>query len=64
MVEVTDPVRQLEGVRSFVSYRVTYRPVSGPGASGRPAGVIRRFSDFDWLKKQLRANYKGEGIVV
>ncbi|RMZ53443.1 hypothetical protein APUTEX25_004931 [Auxenochlorella protothecoides] len=58
-VFVTDPVRQLEGVRSFVSYRVTYRPASGPGSSVHPAGVIRRFSDFDWLKKQLRANHRG-----
>ncbi|KAK2077933.1 hypothetical protein QBZ16_003801 [Prototheca wickerhamii] len=60
VVEVTDPVRQLEGVRSFVSYRVTYRPVTGPGSADRPAGVIRRFSDFDWLKKQLRNAYKGK----
>lgn len=45
--------------QSFVSYRVTYRPASGPGSSVHPAGVIRRFSDFDWLKKQLRANHRG-----
>eukprot|EP01024_Parvocaulis_polyphysoides_P048524 TRINITY_DN4632_c0_g1_i1.p1 TRINITY_DN4632_c0_g1~~TRINITY_DN4632_c0_g1_i1.p1 ORF type:complete len:418 (-),score=62.98 TRINITY_DN4632_c0_g1_i1:216-1442(-) len=57
-VEVTDPVKQGEGVNAFVSYKLKTR-TDLPHYKGQEAEVIRRFSDFDFLDSQLRQQYKG-----
>lgn len=58
---VTDPVKQGEGVSSYVSFKVKTRTSST--RFKRPANeVIRRFKDFAWLHDHLVE--KNKGVIV
>lgn len=60
-IEVTNPVKQGEGVAAFVSYSVrtktTHRDYAQPFAE-----VGRRFRDFAWLHDKLAE--KNKGVIV
>lgn len=56
-IQVTDPVKQGDGVSSYVSYKVV-TTTSAPGYKAR-SDVIRRFRDFVWLHDRLAELYKG-----
>jgi len=61
IVRVSDPHRVGEGLSKHIEYKVTYWTTNE--AYGKNAGcVTRRFSDFEWLWKQLSAN--ADGAIV
>ncbi|KAH8504757.1 hypothetical protein H0E87_012120 [Populus deltoides] len=57
-VSVTDPVKLGNGVQGYISYRVITK-TNLPEYQGHEKIVIRRYSDFDWLRDRLFHNYKG-----
>lgn len=57
-VTVTDPVKLGNGVQSYISYRVITK-TSLPEFQGQEKIVIRRYSDFVWLRDRLAEKYKG-----
>ena len=57
-IAVIDPVRQGEGVGSYVSYKIV-STVEMQGYRPGQHEVIRRFRDFTWLKNRLRSQYRG-----
>ncbi|KAM7254689.1 hypothetical protein ACFE04_019930 [Oxalis oulophora] len=57
-VSVTDPVKLGNGVQSFISYRVITK-TNFPEYQGPEKIVIRRYSDFVWLRERLFDKYKG-----
>ena len=60
-VEVSDPHRVGEGMSKHVEYKVTYwTDLANYGA--RSGCVTRRYSDFEWLWKQLRSTM--DGVIV
>ena len=60
-VEVSDPHRVGEGMSKHVEYKVTYWTDLG-NYSARSGCVTRRYSDFEWLWKQLRSTM--DGVIV
>ena len=60
-IEVSDPHRAGEGMSKRVEYKVTYWSTL-PGYTNVSGCVTRRYSDFEWLWKQLRATT--DGIIV
>eukprot|EP00940_MAST-03C_sp_MAST-3C-sp2_P002215 g2215.t1 len=48
-IRVTDPVRQGDGMQSYVSYKVVHKGLQ----------VVRRYSDFVWLHEQLSKEFVG-----
>ncbi|XVE75932.1 hypothetical protein DITRI_Ditri12bG0131500 [Diplodiscus trichospermus] len=57
-VSVTDPVKLGNGVQAYVSYRVITK-TNCPQYQGPENIVIRRYSDFVWLRDRLFESYKG-----
>jgi|MDSW01.1.fsa_nt_gb hypothetical protein len=60
-VEVSDPHRVGEGMSKHVEYKVTYWTTL-PSYERASGCVTRRYSDFEWLWKMLRAS--SDGIIV
>lgn len=60
-VSVTDPVKQGDGVQAYISYRVNTN-TNLPGYKWASFYVIRRYSDFEWLRERLME--KNRGIIV
>lgn len=57
-VSVTDPVKLGNGVQAYISYRVITK-TNLPEYQGPEKIVIRRYSDFVWLRDRLFEKYKG-----
>lgn len=57
-VSVTDPVKLGNGVQAYISYRVITK-TNLPDYQGPEKIVIRRYSDFVWLRDRLFERYKG-----
>ncbi|KAM0990049.1 hypothetical protein ACFX13_008723 [Malus domestica] len=57
-VSVTDPVKLGNGVQAYISYRVITK-TNFPEYQGPEKIVIRRYSDFGWLRDRLFEKYKG-----
>ncbi|WCJ34270.1 sorting nexin 1 [Euphorbia peplus] len=57
-VSVSDPVKLGNGVQSYISYRVITK-TNFPEYQGSEKIVIRRYSDFVWLRDRLFERYKG-----
>ncbi|KAL0736483.1 hypothetical protein Bca4012_012693 [Brassica carinata] len=55
---VTDPVKLGNGVQAYISYRVITK-TNLPEYQGPEKIVIRRYSDFVWLRDRLSEKYKG-----
>lgn len=57
-IDVSDPVKQGEGVSAYVSYKVSTKTTHSNYA--KPFyEVIRRFRDFSWLHDKLQEKNKG-----
>ncbi|XP_020210680.1 sorting nexin 1 isoform X1 [Cajanus cajan] len=57
-VSVTDPVKLGNGVQAYISYRVITK-TNFPEYQGPEKIVIRRYSDFVWLRDRLFEKNKG-----
>lgn len=57
-VSVTDPAKMGNGVQSYISYKVITK-TNMPEYHGQEKIVIRRYSDFAWLRDRLFEKYKG-----
>ncbi|GMH30132.1 hypothetical protein Nepgr_031975 [Nepenthes gracilis] len=57
-VSVIDPVKLGNGVQAYISYRVITK-TNLPDYQGPEKIVIRRYSDFVWLRDRLFEMYKG-----
>ncbi|GAB4856366.1 Sorting nexin-1 [Ancistrocladus abbreviatus] len=57
-VSVTDPVKLGNGVQAYISYRVISK-TNLSDYQGPEKIVIRRYSDFVWLRERLFERYKG-----
>jgi sorting nexin-1/2 len=61
-ISVSDPVKQGEGLNAFVSYKI-HTKVWGDAARAQfdfdQFTVVRRFSDFVWLREQLEIQFPG-----
>ncbi|KAF9664925.1 hypothetical protein SADUNF_Sadunf16G0068900 [Salix dunnii] len=57
-VSVTDPVKLGNGVQAYISYRVNTK-TNLPEYQGHEKIVIRRYSDFVWLRDRLFDKFKG-----
>ncbi|KAK9734288.1 hypothetical protein RND81_04G129000 [Saponaria officinalis] len=57
-VTVSDPVKIGNGVQSYISYRLITQ-TNLPDYNGSEKIVIRRYSDFVWLRDRLFERYKG-----
>ncbi|KAL5545797.1 hypothetical protein UlMin_005484 [Ulmus minor] len=57
-VSVTEPVKLGNGVQAYISYRVITK-TNLPEYQGPEKIVIRRYSDFVWLRDRLFEKYKG-----
>lgn len=57
-VSVTDPVKLGTGVQAYISYRVITK-TNMPEYQGQEKIVIRRYSDFVWLRDRLADKFKG-----
>ncbi|KAG2447746.1 hypothetical protein HYH02_007204 [Chlamydomonas schloesseri] len=60
-IEVTDPVKQGDGVAAYVSYKVRTK-TTHPSYAAPFNEVIRRFRDFAWLHDKLVE--KNKGVIV
>ncbi|XP_075078541.1 sorting nexin 1 [Nicotiana tabacum] len=57
-VSVTDPAKMGNGVQAYISYKVITK-TNLPEYQGNEKIVIRRYSDFVWLRDRLFEKYKG-----
>ncbi|XP_052173209.1 sorting nexin 1 [Diospyros lotus] len=57
-VSVTDPAKMGNGVQAYISYKVITK-TNLPEYQGPEKIVIRRYSDFVWLRDRLFDKYKG-----
>lgn len=57
-VDVTDPVRQGEGVSAYISFKIKTR-TDHPAYQHAASEVIRRYRDFSWLHDALADAHKG-----
>ncbi|XP_022899227.1 sorting nexin 1-like isoform X1 [Olea europaea var. sylvestris] len=57
-VSVTDPAKMGNGVQAYISYKVITK-TNFPEYQGPEKIVIRRYSDFVWLRDRLFEKYKG-----
>ncbi|XP_021660028.2 sorting nexin 1 isoform X1 [Hevea brasiliensis] len=57
-ISVTEPVKLGNGVQAYISYRVITK-TNFPEYQGPEKIVIRRYSDFVWLRDRLFEKYKG-----
>lgn len=65
IIEIGDPHRVGDGLSKHIEYKVTYwTDAEAYGGKGSSGCVTRRYSDFEWLSKQLEANCDGVIIPV
>jgi len=65
IIEIGDPHRVGDGLSKHIEYKVTYwTDADAYGGAGSCGCVTRRYSDFEWLSKQLEANCDGVIIPV
>ncbi|KAK4419411.1 Sorting nexin 1 [Sesamum alatum] len=57
-VSVSDPAKMGNGVQAYISYKVSTK-TNFPEYDGPEKIVIRRYSDFVWLRDRLFEKYKG-----
>ncbi|KAL7195950.1 hypothetical protein ACSBR1_036056 [Camellia fascicularis] len=57
-VSVTDPAKMSNGVQAYISYKVITK-TNLSKFEGPEKIVIRRYSDFIWLRDHLFEKYKG-----
>ncbi|XP_059668695.1 sorting nexin 1 [Cornus florida] len=57
-VSVTDPAKMGTGVQAYISYKVITK-TNFPEYQGPEKIVIRRYTDFVWLRDRLFEKYKG-----
>ncbi|KAI8013445.1 Sorting nexin 1 [Camellia lanceoleosa] len=57
-VSVTDPAKMGNGVQAYISYKVITK-TNLPEYQGSEKIVIRRYTDFEWLRDRLFEKYKG-----
>ncbi|KAL7096575.1 hypothetical protein ACP275_10G086800 [Erythranthe tilingii] len=57
-VSVSDPAKMGTGVQSYISYKVITK-TNLPEYEGPEKIVIRRYSDFIWLRDRISEKYKG-----
>lgn len=57
-VSVTDPAKMGNGVQAYISYKVITQ-TNLPEYQGPEKIVIRRYTDFDWLRDRLFEKFKG-----
>ncbi|KAL8215282.1 hypothetical protein R6Q57_004731 [Mikania cordata] len=57
-VSVTDPAKMGNGVQAYISYKVITK-TNLPEYQGSEKIVIRRYTDFVWLRDRLFEKYKG-----
>nr|XP_043609757.1 sorting nexin 1 isoform X2 [Erigeron canadensis] len=57
-VSVTDPAKMGNGVQAYISYKVITK-TNFPEYQGPEKIVIRRYTDFVWLRDRLFEKYKG-----
>ncbi|KAG8374074.1 hypothetical protein BUALT_Bualt11G0093000 [Buddleja alternifolia] len=57
-VSVSDPAKMGNGVQAYISYKVVTK-TNLPEYEGPEKIVIRRYSDFVWLRERLFEKYKG-----
>ncbi|MFS7903682.1 putative Phox domain, sorting nexin Vps5-like, AH/BAR domain superfamily, PX domain superfamily [Helianthus anomalus] len=57
-VSVTDPAKMGNGVQAYISYKVITK-TNLPEYQGSEKIVIRRYTDFVWLRDRLFDKYKG-----
>jgi sorting nexin-1/2 len=58
-INVSDPIKNDQGVvKSFISYKVNTE-TSLPGFDAKQFSVIRRYSDFEWMRGVLMAELPG-----
>nr|GMC88907.1 sorting nexin 1 [Ipomoea batatas] len=57
-VSVTDPAKMGNGVQAYISYKVIAK-TNLPEYQAQEKIVIRRYSDFVWLRDRLFEKYKG-----
>nr|GEX46789.1 sorting nexin 1 [Tanacetum cinerariifolium] len=57
-VSVTDPAKMGNGVQAYISYKVITK-TNFPEYQGPEKIVIRRYSDFVWLRDRIFEKYKG-----
>ncbi|GFQ04877.1 sorting nexin 1 [Phtheirospermum japonicum] len=57
-VSVSDPAKMGNGVQAYISYKVITK-TNFPEYDGPEKIVIRRYSDFVWLRDRLFEKYKG-----
>ncbi|CEG48450.1 sorting nexin 1 [Plasmopara halstedii] len=60
-VVVSEPVKQGEGINSYISYKIS-TTTTRPQFSKRSFSVVRRYSDFVWIHTHINAMYPG--VVV
>ncbi|KAD0293356.1 hypothetical protein E3N88_44500 [Mikania micrantha] len=58
LVSVTDPAKMGNGVQAYISYKVITK-TNLPEYQGSEKIVIRRYTDFVWLRDRLFEKYKG-----
>ncbi|PIN17107.1 Membrane coat complex Retromer, subunit VPS5/SNX1 [Handroanthus impetiginosus] len=58
IVSVSDPAKMGNGVQAYISYKVITK-TNLPEYEGLEKIVIRRYSDFVWLRERLFEKYKG-----
>ncbi|KAG9130994.1 hypothetical protein Leryth_006748 [Lithospermum erythrorhizon] len=58
LVTVTDPAKMGNGVQAYISYKVITK-TNLPDYLGPEKIVIRRYSDFVWLRDRLFEKFKG-----
>ena len=63
VIEIGDPHRVGDGLSKHIEYKVTYWTDSATYGGKDSSGCsTRRFSDFEWLSKQLGANC--DGVII
>jgi len=60
-ITVTDPVKQGDGMRSYISYKINTKTTL-PQYQWKEFSVIHRYRDFVWLWEQLKIKY--EHVII
>ena len=60
-ITVTDPVKQGDGMRSYISYKINTR-TNLPQYQWKEFSVIHRYRDFVWLWDQLKLKF--EHVII
>jgi len=60
-ITVTDPVKQGDGMRSYISYKINTKTTL-PQYQWKEFSVIHRYRDFVWLWEQLKSKF--EHVII